>query len=125
MTCPRDAVILAMSLPHTITAEMSIVARLSLYKNPFFTVARNFDWVQKQDKASVPYIILGDFNHRLSAPYNAMTQKLANATTEYAALENTTQALIGCHPYYPAPIDHILVGKLSSAYQSEEIMIVN
>lgn len=77
------------------------------------------DWVQEQDKASVPYIILGDFNHRLSAPYNAMTQKLANATTHYAALENTTQALIGCHPYYPAPIDHILVGKLSSNYQKD------
>lgn len=25
-----------------------------------------------------------------------------------------TQAIIGCHPRYPAPIDHIIVGGLAS-----------
>lgn len=77
------------------------------------------DWVEEQEKSQTPYIILGDFNHRLSAPYNAMTQRLAKATAKTGGIENTTGALMGCHPYYPAAIDHIFAGNLTANYQKK------
>lgn len=71
------------------------------------------DWVEKQQNSQIPVVLLGDFNHRLSAPYNQLTQRLMQAGESTIGLENTSQSLIGCHPYYPAPIDHIWVGRLS------------
>ncbi|MUH72952.1 HAD family acid phosphatase [Psychrosphaera haliotis] len=72
-------------------------------------------WVESKEKAGLPYVMVGDFNHRLSAPYNKLTGQLTvNTDNSASTLENTTADLIGCHPYYPAPIDHIWVGNLSS-----------
>lgn len=72
-------------------------------------------WIETKEKQNTPYVVLGDFNHRLSAPYNNMTMKLTtNSDNSRSSIENTTASLIGCHPYYPAPIDHIFVGKLDS-----------
>ena len=74
-------------------------------------------WVEAKERDQQPYIILGDFNHRLSAPYNRLTQELfVNTNGSASALFNTTADLIGCHPYYPAPIDHILAGGFQSPY---------
>lgn len=71
-------------------------------------------WVESKEKAGLPYIMVGDFNHRLSAPYNKLTSQLTeNSDKSESSLENTTADLIGCHPYYPAPIDHIWAGNLS------------
>lgn len=64
-------------------------------------------WVALHEASGKPYMILGDFNHRLSAPYNQVTRMLM---AKGRSLTNTTRNLIGCHPRYPAPIDHILVG---------------
>jgi len=70
-------------------------------------------WIESKEKQQKPYIVLGDFNHRLSAPYNKLTRELTNnANGSASSLVNTTEKLIGCHPYYPAPIDHIWAGKL-------------
>ncbi|WP_414828180.1 HAD family acid phosphatase [Alteromonas sp. H39] len=70
------------------------------------------NWVQQREQAGTPYVILGDFNHRLSAPYNRLTQTLQrdNRSTAIA-----TRNLIGCHPRYPAPIDHIITGGMNAA----------
>lgn len=69
-------------------------------------------WVESKERQSKPYMILGDFNHRLSAPYNKLTRELTNnSDNSPSSLINTTSQLIGCHPYYPAPIDHIWLGK--------------
>jgi predicted secreted acid phosphatase/exonuclease III len=78
-------------------------------------------WVEQSENAGLPYAVLGDFNHRLSAPYNRLTQLLhTNSDGSESSLEITTQGLIGCHPYYPAPIDHIIVGHFNaSKYQME------
>jgi predicted secreted acid phosphatase/endonuclease/exonuclease/phosphatase family metal-dependent hydrolase len=74
-------------------------------------------WVEAKERDQQPYIILGDFNHRLSAPYNQLTQELfVNTNGSASSLFNTTADLIGCHPYYPAPIDHILAGGFQSPY---------
>ena len=71
------------------------------------------EWIKNQQQQQTPFIVLGDFNHRLSAPYNRLTQRLIQAGQQSVELENTTQNLIGCHPYYPAPIDHIWTGRMS------------
>ena len=71
-------------------------------------------WIEKREQSAEPYAVLGDFNHRLSAPYNRLTRTLSqNQDGKQASLNNATSALIGCHPYYPATIDHILVGHMS------------
>lgn len=74
-----------------------------------------YNWIEQRETASTPYIILGDFNHRISAPYNRMTQSiLAKSKSASSPIRIVTQAIIGCHPRYPAPIDHIIVGGLAS-----------
>jgi 5'-nucleotidase (lipoprotein e(P4) family) len=73
-----------------------------------------YDWIEQRENASTPYIILGDLNHRISAPYNRMTQSiLAKSKNDASPIRIVTQAIIGCHPRYPAPIDHIIVGGLA------------
>lgn len=73
-------------------------------------------WVEDKEKSALPYIMVGDFNHRLSAPYNHLTRQLfTNTNKNESTLLNTTSHLIGCHVYYPAPIDHIFVGHLPTA----------
>ncbi|MFD2167478.1 HAD family acid phosphatase [Thalassotalea euphylliae] len=68
-------------------------------------------WVEAKEKQDSTYVVLGDFNHRLSAPYNRLTMELMkNSDNTVSSLVNTSADMIGCHPYYPAPIDHILVG---------------
>ncbi len=86
------------------------------------------NWVEEKAKAKTDFIVLGDFNHRLTAPYNRLSRDLyfpqgaANAqpnNVDKAPVFNANQMLTGCHPYYPAPIDHILVAKaMQDHYQS-------
>jgi predicted secreted acid phosphatase/endonuclease/exonuclease/phosphatase family metal-dependent hydrolase len=72
-------------------------------------------WVEEKEREDNPFLVLGDFNHRISAPYNSLTRLLTdNSDGSVSSLRNATAGLIGCHPYYPAPIDHILVGNLGS-----------
>lgn len=71
-------------------------------------------WVEKKEREGQPYLLMGDFNHRLSAPYNRLTRTLANnSDNSKSNLKNSTRDLIGCHPYYPALIDHVFAGNLS------------
>ena len=73
-------------------------------------------WLEEKEKQGLPYMIIGDFNHRLSAPYNHLTQQLStNTDNTKSTMINTTAPLIGCHPYYPAPIDHILIGHFDTS----------
>ena len=70
-------------------------------------------WAEQKEQIGIPYMILGDFNHRLSAPYNHLTRQLSiNSDSSVSSLENLSANIIGCHPYYPAPIDHILAGNM-------------
>ena len=67
------------------------------------------EWLRQHANAARPYIVLGDFNHRLSEPFNHLAFTLK---TLEPSIYEVTQSLVGCHPRYPAPIDHILVGGL-------------
>ncbi|WP_163930953.1 HAD family acid phosphatase [Paraferrimonas sp. SM1919] len=70
-------------------------------------------WVENKEKQGQPYAVLGDFNHRLSANYNQLTRTLtSNSDGSESTLVNTVAGKIGCHPYYPAAIDHIFVGHM-------------
>jgi len=74
-----------------------------------------YRWIEQRENTSTPYIILGDFNHRISAPYNRMTQSiLAKSKSPSSPIQIVTQPLIGCHPRYPAPIDHIVIGGMKT-----------
>ena len=70
------------------------------------------NWVIEQNNSNTPYVILGDFNHRISIPYNRMTRKLRGTDDD---LSIATKELVGCHPRYPVPIDHIVVGNMDDA----------
>lgn len=78
-------------------------------------------WIEQQEYLEQPYVVLGDFNHRLSAPYNRLTREITdNVDGSASSLVNTTADLISCHPYYPAPIDHIFIGNMASPILTHE-----
>lgn len=63
--------------------------------------------------SNLPYIVMGDMNHRLSAPYNRMTRELtASAGQNGNGMAFPTSEILGCHARYPAPIDHIMFGNI-------------
>lgn len=68
-------------------------------------------WVEKRETAGTPYVILGDFNQRISAPYNRLTRTLLS---NERSTRITTSQLLGCQARYPAPIDHIIVGGMNA-----------
>ncbi len=53
-------------------------------------------------------IVLGDFNRRLTAVGDTTVQYLGSG------IYNAVGATPGCHPKYPAPIDHILLTPLAT-----------
>ena len=75
------------------------------------------------------WLVLGDFNHRLANPNNRFRKDLFHSPGLFGdkslpnkQLQNLTDGNTGCHPKYPAPIDHILVSSsLSSKYKSESL----
>lgn len=67
--------------------------------------------VAQYEASGKPYMLIGDFNHRLTASYNRMTQMLKSSAE---SLSVATQNMLGCHPWYPAPIDNVLVGNTNS-----------
>ena len=70
-------------------------------------------WIEEHEKSGEPYVVLGDFNHRLSATYNHLTRELSsNSDGSDSTMEILTKDMLGCHPWYPAPIDHVIVGNL-------------
>lgn len=81
-------------------------------------------WIEQREISQSPYMVLGDFNHRISAPYNRLTRTLKiNQNGAASTLDITTKDLIGCHPRYPAPIDHIVVGALPTAINATNVVV--
>lgn len=71
-------------------------------------------WIEDHIAQQKKFIILGDFNHRLAEEGNVLWQELAQMNGEDVGLWNSMEHLEGCHPRYPAPIDHILLGPLTA-----------
>nr|WP_168710985.1 HAD family acid phosphatase [Ningiella ruwaisensis] len=83
-------------------------------------------WIEEKEREDQAYMVLGDFNHRLSAPYNHLTQQLfTNTDGSASSLKNTTADLIGCHPYYPAPIDLIFLGGMQDTILHHKMLAHN
>lgn len=80
------------------------------------------DWIAQREISKRPYAVLGDFNHRISAPYNRLTRMLID---ESRTTHIATQSIIGCHPRYPAPIDHIVVGGMHGQNVADSIEVFN
>jgi 5'-nucleotidase (lipoprotein e(P4) family) len=81
-------------------------------------------WIEEKERSKLQYMVLGDFNHRLSAPYNHLTQAIFNNSDgSNSTLHNATEKLIGCHPYYPAPIDLIFIGGMYQSIHNESIQL--
>ena len=81
-------------------------------------------WIEEKESDGKPYLVMGDFNHRLSAPYNHLTRLLtSNSDGSDSTLNIATRDIIGCHPYYPAPIDHILVGNMANPAVEQRVKV--
>lgn len=74
-------------------------------------------WMEERLKAGKPFVVLGDFNHRISNPHNKLWQDLTNMDGKPVVLGNSMKDLCGCHPQYPEPIDHILMGAGAEHWQ--------
>ena len=67
-------------------------------------------WIETKIKNDQPFVLLGDFNHRIANPNNKLWQTLTEMDNKAVVIGNSMQELKGCHPKYPEPIDHILMG---------------
>ena len=87
------------------------------------------DYLESQQLNQENWIVLGDFNHRLANPNNRFRNDLfhspglfGDTSSPHKQLQNLTDGDTGCHPKYPAPIDHILISSaLSTKYHSESL----
>ncbi|MEC8458503.1 MAG: endonuclease/exonuclease/phosphatase family protein [Bacteroidota bacterium] len=67
-------------------------------------------WIETNVLNNRKFILLGDFNHRLANGNNKMWNIFSEINGAPLEIRNSMQNLTGCHPRYPAPIDHILMG---------------
>nr|WP_269783545.1 HAD family acid phosphatase [Marinibactrum halimedae] len=78
------------------------------------------EWMESHFEDGTPFVMLGDFNHRLAGTENRAWREfsqmdLENNQTVSSPIINAMAGVSGCHPRYPEPIDHILLGS-SAAY---------
>lgn len=74
------------------------------------------DWIETRLKNEQPFVVLGDFNHRIANPENKFWQVLTEMDGQMVVISNSMQNLKSCHPRYPEPIDHILMGAGAEEY---------
>jgi len=82
-------------------------------------------WIENHIKEKRKFVILGDFNHRLTTKNNKLWSVLNEMNGEPILLKNSMQYLKGCHPKYPVPIDHILMGPFAAKLQKEGSELVH
>ena len=71
-------------------------------------------WVEQKVNEERAFVILGDFNHRITTPENRFWEDLEDMDGTEIEITSSMEGIRGCHPRYPAPIDHILLGPKSS-----------
>lgn len=72
------------------------------------------EWVENKVKEETAFVILGDFNHRITTPENRFWKDLKDMDGGQISIRSSMENIRGCHPRYPDPIDHILLGPKSS-----------
>lgn len=73
-------------------------------------------WVETQLKQGTPFVVMGDFNHRLNQEGNSFWQVLATMDGQSAPVRRATLGRPSCHPRFKELIDHVLVGPLTEKY---------
>ncbi len=81
------------------------------------------NWMEDAAESNIPYVVLGDFNHRLAKPNNYFFQQLDDNPL-LPGFSNLTHDTVGCHPRYPDPIDHVVAGPIiSQAYLADSAIV--
>ena len=73
-------------------------------------------WVESNVNEERAFVVLGDFNHRISNSDNKLWRELTTMEQDSLSILNSMRNLPGCHPKYPEPIDHILLGPSTSQF---------
>lgn len=75
-------------------------------------------FLEAKSRSNEHWVVLGDFNHRLAEEDNRFRKDLLHSPGLFSEqskpsdfLQNLTDGMTGCHPKYPAPIDHILISR--------------
>ncbi len=76
-------------------------------------------WIENNVTEGKAFVILGDFNHRITTPDNRFWQDLEDMNGKPISIKSSMENVRGCHPRYPEPIDHIVAGPNSLKYYSQ------
>jgi endonuclease/exonuclease/phosphatase family metal-dependent hydrolase len=83
------------------------------------------DWIENSIRENKKFIVLGDFNSRLTAENSMFWNKLVTMDNMPIGIQNGMQNLTGCHPRYPDLIDHIILGPETSKLQIQNSQMVH
>lgn len=83
------------------------------------------DWIENSIRENTKFIVLGDFNSRLTVENSMFWNKLVNMDNMPIGIQNGMQNLTGCHPRYPDLIDHIILGPETSKLQIQNSQMVH
>jgi 5'-nucleotidase (lipoprotein e(P4) family) len=73
-------------------------------------------WIEEKITKEEAFVVLGDFNHRLTVRNNRFWAELNEINGEDIKLVSSMDGIRGCHPRYPDPIDHVVLGPNASKY---------
>ncbi len=76
-------------------------------------------WMEERIQNGTGFIVLGDFNHRIVELGNRLWSDLTTMDGSPVELRSSMENIRGCHPRYPAPIDHVVVGSTALDYYKE------
>ncbi|MGB0346099.1 MAG: HAD family acid phosphatase, partial [Balneolaceae bacterium] len=76
-------------------------------------------WMEERIADGTGFIVLGDFNHRIVEEGNRLWSDLTTMNGKPNELRSSMENIQGCHPRYPAPIDHVVVGSTALEYYKE------
>ena len=83
------------------------------------------DWIENSIRGNKKFIVLGDFNSRLTRENSMFWNKLVEMNNRPIGIKNGMQNLTGCHPRYPDLIDHIILGPQTSKLQVQNSQMVH
>ena len=83
------------------------------------------DWIENSIRENKKFIVLGDFNSRLTVENSMFWNKLVNMDNMPIGIQNGMQNLTGCHPRYPDLIDNIILGPETSKLQIQNSQMVH
>jgi endonuclease/exonuclease/phosphatase family metal-dependent hydrolase len=83
------------------------------------------DWIENSIRENKKFIVLGDFNSRLTVENSMFWNKLVKMDNMPIGIQNGMQNLTGCHPRYPDLIDHIILGPETSKLQIQNSQMVH